>query len=177
MILGCGAGAEQLCGGCKELAQMQTPFGHLCEACARPCHICSGVTLHPWYAESGTIRATSRVSQAGVTVGLLPPSPSSCLSPLFHTPHSCKISCDITGMTSHSVRCDVSHKPDADHLHPWKHHRSRLPRHPPPQPQPRTQPSAAVQDNGQSWPDTGQMKPQDWSNTGQTWSAIVKYEH
>ena len=47
---GCGAGVEQLCGGCKELAQMQTPFGHLCEACARPCHICSGVTLHPWYA-------------------------------------------------------------------------------------------------------------------------------
>ena len=24
MILGCGAGAEQLCGGCKVLAQMQT---------------------------------------------------------------------------------------------------------------------------------------------------------
>ena len=129
----------------------------------------------PNQAQSGLLHVSVR--QASVTMGLLPPSPSSCLSPLFHTPHSCKISCDITGMTSHSVRCDVSHKPDADHLHPWKHHRSRLPRHPPPQPQPRTQPSAAVQDNGQYWPDTGQMKPQDWSNTGQIWSAIAKYEH
>ena len=179
MILGCGAGAEQLCGGCKELAQMQTPFCHLCEACARPCHICTGVTLHPWYAQSGTIRATSGVRQAGVTVGLLPLSSTSCLSPLFHTPQSCKVICEITAMTCHRVRCDVSvsHKPDADHLHPWKLHRCTLPRHPPPQPQPSAQPSAAVQDNGQYWPDTCQMKPQDWSNTGQISSAIVKWEH
>ena len=108
VILGCGAGAEQLCGGCKELPQMQTPFRHLCEACARPCHICSGVTLHPLCPESGTIRATSRVSQAGVTVGLLPPSPSSCLPRLIHPTQSCKVS---SGMTSCKVRLRTRFRP------------------------------------------------------------------
>ena len=108
-----------------------------------------------------------------MTVGLLPPSPSSCLSPLFHTPHSCKISCDITGMTSHSVRCDVSHKPDADHLHPWKHHRCRLPRHPLPQPQPRTQTSAAVQENGQCWSKYGQQSSNRSSGVCSNWEQTA----
>jgi len=104
------------------------PFFRLCEACARRCRVCTGVTLQPWSAESGEISGAAGVSQAGVRLSL--PSPSSCLPRLIPPPQSRKIGREITGMTSRKVRCKVNYEPDVDHLRPEKHQHRRLPRQP-----------------------------------------------